>query len=118
MSARTSRFPTITEIFAGDRGRPDRHLVVSFEGQPGSPSAHDIIDIDVGLRPSIIVVGLEEPQISVSLYTSKTYLLSATQTLTQGRMFETRPRYEPLEIKSRPIFQLKIAVFQGQRPRW
>ena len=26
-------------------------------------------------------------------------------------MFETRPRYEPLETKSRPIFQLKIAVF-------
>jgi hypothetical protein len=25
-------------------------------------------------------------------------------------MFETLPRYEPLEIKSRPIFQLKITV--------
>ncbi|HUU16980.1 MAG TPA: hypothetical protein VMW72_07520, partial [Sedimentisphaerales bacterium] len=29
-------------------------------------------------------------------------------------MFVTRPRYEPLEIKSRPIFQLKITV---SRPR-
>jgi len=29
------------------------------------------------------VVGLQEPRISVTLYTSKTYLLSATQTPTQ-----------------------------------
>ncbi|MFZ2146430.1 MAG: hypothetical protein WAV28_04345 [Sedimentisphaerales bacterium] len=26
-------------------------------------------------------------------------------------MFETRPRYEPLETKSRPIFQLEIIVY-------
>ena len=56
------------------------------------------------------VVGLQEPRISVTLYISETYLLSATQTPTQGRMFETRPRYEPLKIKFRPIFQLKITL--------
>jgi len=50
---------------------------------------------------SLGMLEIQEPRISVTLYKSKTYLLSATQTPTQGRMFETRPRYEPLEIKSR-----------------
>jgi hypothetical protein len=60
------------------------------------------------------VVGLQDLRISVTLYISETYLLSVTQIPTQGRMFETRPRYEPLEIISRPVFQLKITV---SRPR-
>ena len=44
------------------------------------------------------VVGLQEPLISVTLYISKTYLLSATQTPTQrsDRSYvRNAPRYEP-----------------------
>jgi len=44
------------------------------------------------------VVGLQEPRISVTLYKSETYLLSATQTPTQGRMFETIPRYIAVQL--------------------
>jgi len=32
---------------------------------------------------------------------------------TYGRMFETLPRYEPLETKPRPIFQFKIKLFEA-----
>ena len=61
-----------------------RNNVIRRCTSPPSPTQH----IGTSYGPSqplmnVGVVGLQEPRISVTLYTSKTYLLSATQTPTQ-----------------------------------
>ena len=45
--------------------------------------AEEMLNFDKTQIMNVGVVGLQEPRISVTLYTSKTYLLSAAQTPTQ-----------------------------------
>jgi len=61
------------------------------------------------------VVVLQEPRISVTFSTSKTYLLSATQTPTQrsdrSYVRNAPPAMNPLETKSSPHLRWFIVIW-------